>query len=85
MNDPAKLIEIFQALLAQLEQTISGVPKLMEDGRTDSLSNKIQTYQTQIARVKNALRKQQDHERHKREVEKKNRENARKTISQRRP
>jgi conjugal transfer/entry exclusion protein len=78
MNDPAKMIEVFQALLAQLEQTISVLPQLVEDGRADSLGNQIQSYQTKLARVKNVLRKHQDHERRKREIEKSNRDNSRK-------
>jgi glutamate mutase epsilon subunit len=46
MYDDTKIIRIFQALLAQLEQTVSVLPQLMEDGRADNLGNKIQSYQT---------------------------------------
>ncbi|MEI8287875.1 MAG: hypothetical protein WCH99_00265 [Verrucomicrobiota bacterium] len=72
------MISIFQALLAQLEATVATFPQLVEDGRSDSLGNEIQNYQTKIARIKNALRKHQDHERRRREIEKQNRDNSRK-------
>ena len=75
MTDPAKLIEVFQGLLGQLEQTISLMPQLVENGRTDNLNNQIQSYQTKIARIKNVLRKNQDHERRRREIQKQNRTN----------
>jgi hypothetical protein len=76
MSDPTKLIAVFQALLAQLEQTISQMPQLMaEDGRAESLGNQIQAHQTQLARIKNVLRKHQDHEKRKRELETQNRKN----------
>ena len=79
MTEPAKLIAVFQALLAQLEQTVSLMPELMaEDGHGDNLSDKIQKYQTQLARVKNVLRKHQDHEKRKREIETQNRTNSKK-------
>lgn len=78
MTDPKKMISIFQALLAQLEATVATFPQLVEDGRSDSLGNEIQNYQTKIARIKNALRKHQDHERRRREIEKQNRDNSRK-------
>jgi len=77
MTDSTKLIAIFQALLTQLEQTISRMPQhlMAEDGRAESLGNQIQSHQTQLARIKNVLRKHQDHERRKRELETQNRKN----------
>ena len=78
MTDPAKMIGIFQALLAQLEATVEMLPQLVEDGRGESLNNQIQSYQTKLARVKNVLRKHQEHERRKREIQRQNKENSRK-------
>jgi len=69
MTDPTKLIAVFQALLVQLEQTISQMPKMMaEDGRAENLGNQIQ-------RIKNVLRKHQDHEKREKELEKQNLKN----------
>jgi hypothetical protein len=75
MNDTAKILEFVSAFLSKLDGTISQIPRLVEDGRSDSLSNQIQSYQTQLARVKNVLRKHQDHEKRKREIETQNRKN----------
>jgi hypothetical protein len=77
MIDAGKMIGIFQALLAQLEQTVSVLPQLVEDGRTDNLSNQIQSYQTRLARVKNVLRKHQEHDRRQKQIQQQNRANAR--------
>lgn len=77
MNDSAKLIQVFQMMLAQMEAMVGMMPQLVgEDGRTENLGNQVQSYQTRLARVKNVLRKHQDHERHRREIEKQNRDNA---------
>lgn len=76
MTDPTKIIQVFQMLLAQLEAMVQMMPQLMEDGRADTLSNQIQSYQTKIARVKNVLRKHHEHERRQREIQKQNRDNA---------
>lgn len=74
MNDGDKWIQVFRALLAQLEGMVDSMPPTVaEDGRTDSLSNQIQSYQTQLARVKNVLRKHQEHERRKKEIDRENR------------
>lgn len=79
MNDPAKLIQVFQMMLAQMEAMVEMMPQLVgEDGRTESLSNQITAYQTKLARVENALRKHQDAERRKREIQRQNKENSRK-------
>lgn len=79
MNDSAKLIQVFQMLLAQMEAMVEMMPQLVgEDGRAESLSNQIAAYQTRLARVKNALRKHQDAERRKREIERQNKQNSRK-------
>lgn len=79
MNDAAKMIQVFQMLLAQMEAMVEMMPPLVgEDSRTDSLSNQIASYQTNLARVKNVLRKHQDRERRKREIERQNKENSRK-------
>ena len=79
MTDPQKMIEVFQMLLAQLEATVGMLPQLVgEDGRAESLGNQIQSYQTKIYRVKNVLQKHRDHERRQREIQKQNRDNARK-------
>lgn len=77
MNDAAKMIQVFQMLLAQMEAMVGMMPQLMgEDGRSESLGNQIADYQTKLARVKNVLRKHQDAERRKRDIERQNRTNA---------
>lgn len=79
MNDAAKMIQVFQMLLAQMEAMVGMMPQLMgEDGRSQSLGNQIQSYQTKLARVKNVLRKHQEQERRKREIERQNKQNSRK-------
>lgn len=79
MNDAAKLIQVFQMMLAQMEAMVDMMPQLVgEDGRTESLSNQITAYQTKLARVKNVLRRHQDAERRKREIQRQNKENSRK-------
>jgi hypothetical protein len=78
MNDATKLIQVFQMLLAQMEAMVGMMPQLMgEDGRSESLSNQIQSYQTKLARVKNVLRKHQERERRKREIQRQNKGNSR--------
>lgn len=78
MNDSAKLIQVFQMMLAQMEAMVEMMPQPVgEDGRTESLSNQIATYQTKLARVKNVLRKHQEQERRKRDIERQNKQNAR--------
>ena len=79
MTDPQKIIEVFQMLLAQLEAMVGMMPQLVgEDGRSESLGNQIQNYQTKIARMKNVLQKHRDHEQRQREIQKQNRANSRK-------
>ena len=79
MNDADKMIQVFQMLLAQMEAMVGMMPQLMgEDGRTESLGNQIQSYQTKLARVKNVLRRHQDAERRKREIGRQNKQNSRK-------
>jgi len=79
MTDGDKWIQVFRLLLAQLEGLVDSMPQTVaEDGRTDSLSNQIQSYQTQLARVKNVLRKHQEAERRKREIDRENKAHARK-------
>ena len=79
MNDAAKLIQVFQMMLAQMEAMVDMMPQLVgEDGRTESLSNQVAAYQTKLARFKNVLRKHQDAERRKREIERQNKQNSRK-------
>ena len=79
MNDAAKMIQVFQMLLAQMEAMVGMMPQLTgEDGRSESLGNQIQSYQTKLARVKNVLRKHQEQERRKREIERQNKQNSRK-------
>jgi Mg/Co/Ni transporter MgtE len=79
VNDAAKMIQVFQMLLAQMEAMVAMMPQLMgEDGRSESLGNQIQSYQTKLARVKNVLRKHQEQERRKREIQRQNKENSRK-------
>lgn len=80
MNDQAKLIQIFQMMLAQLEAIVGMMPELMsEDGRSESLGNQIASYQSKVARLKNVLRQQKDHEERKREIDRSNKLNRRKT------
>jgi len=79
MNDAAKMIQVFQMLLAQMEAIVEMMPQLVgEDGRSESLGNQIQSYQTKLARVKNVLRKHQEQERRNREIERQNKQNTRK-------
>jgi ABC-type bacteriocin/lantibiotic exporter with double-glycine peptidase domain len=79
MNDAAKIIQVFQMLLAQLKAIVEMMPQLVgEDGRADNMGNQIQNYQTKIARLKNVLQKHKDHEQRQREIQKQNRENSRK-------
>ena len=79
MNDAAKLIQVFQMMLAQMEAMVDMMPQLVgEDGRSEGLNNQVQSYQTKLARVKNVLHKHQDNERRKREIEKQNKQNSRK-------
>lgn len=78
-DDSARLIQVFQMMLAQMEAMVGMMPQLMgEDGRSESLGNQIQSYQTKLARVKNVLRKHQDQERRKRDLERQNKQNSRK-------
>jgi hypothetical protein len=79
MNDAAKMVQIFQMLLAQMEAMVDMMPQLVgEDGRTESLSNQVAAYQTKLARVKNVLRKHQEAERRKQEIQRQNKQNSRK-------
>ncbi len=79
MTESDKIIQVFQMLLAQLEAMVGMMPQLVgEDGRAESLGNQIQSYQTKISRVKNVLQKHRDHERRQWEIQKQNRDNARK-------
>ena len=78
MNDTAKLIQVFQMMLAQVEAMVDMMPQLVgEDGRTESLNNQIAAYETRLARVNNVLRKHQDAERRKRDIERQNKQNSR--------
>ena len=79
MNDAAKMIQVFQMLLAQMEAMVEMMPQLMgEDCRSEGLNSQVQSYQTKLARVKNVLRKHQEQERRKREIQRQNKENSRK-------
>jgi hypothetical protein len=77
MNDSARLIQVFQMMLAQMEAMVDTMPQLVgEDGRSESLGNQIQSYQTNLARVKNVLRKHQQQEKRKRELDRQNKQNS---------
>ena len=71
MIEPAKLIAIMKVMLSELERSLAEAPApLKENGRSENLK-------TQIDRLKYVLKKHQDHDRRKRELEKQNRDNTR--------
>jgi hypothetical protein len=72
--DPARIISILEILLAQLEASLS--PELSEaDSRTDYLKKRIDGFKDQTARLKIVLRKHQDAERRRKQIDKENKRN----------
>lgn len=77
---PSRIISILEILLAQLEASLS--PQIMEgDTQTDLLRNQIDGFKSQTNRLKTVLKKHQDAERRKRDLNKQNRQNTRRTKS----
>ena len=80
MNDeaftPARILAAIEVLLAQLEASLA--PEMNEgDSRSDLLKRRIEGFKDKTARLKAVLKKHQDAERRKRELQKQNSQNNR--------
>ena len=78
MNDeaftPARILAAIEVLLAQLEASLA--PDMNEgDARTDLLKRRIHGFKDKATRLKAVLKKHQDAERRKRELQKQNSQN----------
>ena len=75
LTDPQKIISIMRVMLSELENILSTAPeRTNESTRTDQL-------QSQIDRMDAVLKKSQAVDRHRKEIERQNKANARSTKS----
>ena len=75
MMTAEKIITVMQVLLTQLEQTLSTAPQVAEASRTDLLKNQLQGYRDKVHRLQKVVRKTQDTDRRRKELDRENRRN----------
>lgn len=73
MMTAEKIITVMQVLLTQLEQTLSTAPQVAEASRTDLLKNQLQGYRDKVHRLQKVVRKTQDADRRRKELDRENR------------